>query len=50
MTSSHSFDSSFFKLKGHSDELSTHPSIILCLAGLCKGAKLKIEAGIDLIY
>lgn len=49
MTSPHPFGSLFFKLKGYSGELGTCPSIILCLARFCKGAKLEVRAGTGLI-
>lgn len=47
--SSHSFGSLFPGLRSHSGKLGIRPFIVLCLTRLCKGAKLKIEAGTNLI-
>lgn len=49
MTSPHPFSFLFCKLEGRGGELGTCPSVILCLAGLYKGAKLEVGAGISLI-
>ena len=48
-TSPHPFGSLFSEFGGHGDKLGTRPSVIWYLAQLCKGAKLKVEAGTSLI-
>lgn len=48
-TSPHPFGSLFSKFGGYGGELDTRPSIVLCSAGLCKGAKLEVGVGTDLI-
>lgn len=48
-TSSYPFGFLFFELGGHGDKLGTCLSIVLCLAGLCKSAKLEVRVGTGLI-
>ncbi len=49
MMSPYPFGSLFSDLGGYGGELDTCPSVILCLAQLCNGAKLEIGARMDLI-
>lgn len=42
------FSSLFSKLGGYSDKLGTRPSIVLCLARLCKDVKLEVRIGMCL--
>lgn len=48
-TSPHPFGSSFFKLGCHGIELGTCSSVVLYFAKLCKGNRLEIRVGMDLI-
>lgn len=48
-TSFHLFDLLFSEWGDYDVELGIYPSIVLCLGGLYKDFKLKVEAGMSLI-